>query len=158
MDGRQTIGQKRGGGAFGASLRSRARKKAQKMRERSERLGSKTVEAMAAVMAGVPATEAWLDYVRHLHPEVLEGLARIALADMAIDLLRDNGDLPAGEAERQRNEVADAVAEQMPFFVWVEIHQLRSTLESLEAYARQPSRADFLDLQASSAHQRVPAS
>jgi hypothetical protein len=128
------------------------------MRERSERLGPKTVEAMAAVLAGVPATEAWLDYVRHLYPELLEGLARIAVADMAIDLLRDNGDLPAQEAERQRQEAADAVAAEMPFFAWEEIHHLRSTLEELEAYARRPSRADVLELEVSLPRPRVRAS
>jgi hypothetical protein len=152
------MGPKRGGGTFGAWIRSRALDKAHKMREGSERLGPKTVEAMAAVLAGVPATEAWVDYVRHLYPEILEGLARIAVSDIAIDLLRDNGDLPAEEAERQRKEAADAVAAQMPFFAWEEIHTLRSTLEALEAYARQPSRADVLELGASSAHPRLRAS
>jgi hypothetical protein len=46
----------------------------------------------------------------------------------------------------------------MPFFAWEEIHHFRSTLEALEAYARQPSRADVLELEPSSARQRVRAS
>jgi hypothetical protein len=152
------MGPKRGGAIFGAWIRSKALEKAHEMRDGSERLGPKTVEAMAAVLAGVPATEAWLDYVRHVYPGVLDGLARIAVADMAIDLLRDNGDLPPEEAERQRKEAADAVAAQMPFFAWEEIHHLRFTLEALEAHARQSSRGDVVELEASSARPRIRAS
>lgn len=128
------------------------------MRERSDQIAPEAVEAMHAVLSGAPAIEAWLDYVRRLYPGVIDALARIAVAHMAIDLLRDNGDLSIEDAERQRKEAADTVAAKMPFFVWEEIHELRATLEALDAHMKRRPRGKVLDLEETSFHERIRAS
>jgi hypothetical protein len=125
------------------------RGKAESVREQSEKIGPQALEAMQAVLTGVPACHAWLDYVRQLYPPALDALAKIAVTNIAIGLLRDNGDLSAPEAETQQEEAADAVAAEMPFFVWEEIHEIRSMLETLEAHMKNRSRVDVLRLEES---------
>jgi hypothetical protein len=99
-----------------------------------EPLDPELVSTMYAVVVDrVPATEAWLGFLRARHPEAIEALAQAAMTDLALDLLVANGDLTPSEAAEQRRAASDPESE-VPADVWSSIVNLKRTLETLEVY------------------------
>lgn len=89
--------------------------------------------AMRDVLAGTPASDAWLEYVRQRHGEALDVLARVALSEMALDLLEQTGHLPHEDAIRLLGDAVDTASSDLSLDVWHEIRQAHATLDRLEA-------------------------
>lgn len=108
------------------------------MMQRTDQLSREAVAAMMAVMNGTPAADAWLEYVREVHPRAVDALARMAISQMAVDLLYEQGDLTVSESDHERREVARAARDQVSPEVWSEISELRATLDVLERQLADP--------------------
>ena len=100
----------------------------------SVELSREAVAAMLAVMNGSPAADVWLAYVRAVHPEAVDALARMAVSQIAVDLLQSRGDLDREQARDQRHQVALTARGEVSTEVWAEISELRTTLAILERH------------------------
>ena len=102
--------------------------------DETERLDPETVAAMLAIVVDrVPADDAWVAYVRARHPEAAEELARLALTEVALELLVGRGHVSPAEAARQREAASGEAATRVRRAVWQEIHRMKRMLDKLEA-------------------------
>jgi hypothetical protein len=127
------------------------------MDPRLEAISEEAARAMFSVVRGVAASDAWLDFVRTRHPEAAQLLGKLAMANIAIDLLLDNGDLSEDAAQQERVDAVDSVAAELPRETWEEIHELKAALETLQADARRFER-DVVDIRDASPRERAHAS
>ena len=99
-----------------------------------DQLDPETVAAMLAVVVDrVPADDAWVAYVRARHPDAADELARLAMTDVALELLVDRGHVSTSEASAQRHAASGNAAARVERGVWREIHRMKRMLEKLEA-------------------------
>jgi len=120
--------------------------------DRLESPSTDAVRAMFDVVQGMPPTEAWLRYLRAAHPEAVDLLARVAMTDMAIELLVDHGDLTHDEASSERAAAAAAAARMLPAPEWNEIRAISTVLEELAEVVH--AEAAIIDLNDGSWHER----
>jgi hypothetical protein len=115
------------------------------LEEGSDAPSAEAVHAMFSVVQGTSPTDAWLEYLRARHPDAVDVLARAAMADMAIDLLDEHGDLTLEQALAERAEIAEATSRIVRAEGWREIREIAHILEELGEDAGR-SDADVVDL------------